>query len=161
MSIPKAANVPNVWKTNRFFGKAHSLNETIFQTFGRAKLRSQKAAHAECEAEWSLLGLWAMLLHAQIQQQCSDDVSGLSVAFVLQAFGQAIDEYRCRRHPNESLTEQLRTAIVDTYADETKPVVTILAKIVKPKPNHHASPMQPASNANLHGNLCRKPTKKR
>jgi len=37
------------------------------QTFGRAKLRSHKGEHAECEAEWSLLGLWTMLLHARLQ----------------------------------------------------------------------------------------------
>lgn len=90
------------------------------QTFGRAKLRSHKAEHAECEAQWSLLGLWAMLLHAQIQQHKNGDVSGLSVARVLQAFGQAIDEYKCRPGPNESLTEQLRKAIVDAYRRRNK-----------------------------------------
>ena len=35
------------------------------QTFGRSKLRSHKAEHAECELHWSLLGLWTMLLYAR------------------------------------------------------------------------------------------------
>ncbi len=87
------------------------------QTFGRTKLRSHKAEHAECEAQWSLLGLWAMLLHAQIRhQQENGDVSCLSVARVLQAFGQAIDEYKCRPETGGSLNEQLLAANVDPYA---------------------------------------------
>lgn len=86
------------------------------QTFGRTKLRSHKAEHAACEAQWSLLGLWAMLLHAQIQhQQENGETSCLSVARVLQAFGQAIDQYQCRPEPGESLIEQLLAAVVDSY----------------------------------------------
>src|SRR5258708_15679492 len=36
------------------------------QTFERRKLRSHSADNAELEATWSLLGLWAMMLHAQV-----------------------------------------------------------------------------------------------
>jgi len=91
------------------------------QTFGRTKLRSHKAEHAECEAEWSLLGLWAMLLHGQIQhQRANGKASGLSVARVLHAFGQAIDEYKCRPETGESLTEQLLAAVVDPYCRRNK-----------------------------------------
>lgn len=90
------------------------------QTFGRAKLRSHKAEHAECEAQWSLLGLWAMLLHTQIQQQETENLGVLSVSRVLQAFGQAIDEYKCRPEPGKSLTEQLRKARVDPYRRRNK-----------------------------------------
>ena len=36
------------------------------QTFGCRKLRSHRADNAELEATWSLLGLWAMMLHAQV-----------------------------------------------------------------------------------------------
>lgn len=91
------------------------------QTFGRAKLRSHKAEHAECEAEWSLLGLWAMLLHAQAQhQQENGEPSGLSVARLLQAFGQAIDEHKCRPEPGESLAEQILAAVVDPYRRRNK-----------------------------------------
>lgn len=86
------------------------------QTFGRAKLRSHKAEHCECEAQWSLLGLWAMLLHAQTQhQQQKGEVSCLSVARVLRGFGQAIDESRCRPEPGESLADQLLAAVADPY----------------------------------------------
>ena len=35
------------------------------QTFSRRKLLSDSAANAQAEAEWSLLGLWAMMFHAQ------------------------------------------------------------------------------------------------
>lgn len=44
------------------------------QTFGRGKLRSHKAEHAACELEWSLLGLWAMLLFAHAQQVCCSSI---------------------------------------------------------------------------------------
>jgi len=84
------------------------------QTFGRAKLRSHKAEHAECEAEWSLLGLWAVLLHAQTQLPNGTD-GQLSVARVLRAFAQAIDEHWRRPEAGESLAELLSLATVDRY----------------------------------------------
>jgi hypothetical protein len=91
------------------------------QTFGRAKLRSHKAEHCECEAQWSLLGLWAMLLHALIQRQEENgDVGSLSVARVLRAFAQAIDEYRCRPERGESLDTQLLAADIDRYRRRNK-----------------------------------------
>jgi hypothetical protein len=90
------------------------------QTFGRSKLRSHKAEHAACEAEWSLLGLWAMLLHAQMQQRDHGTTGCLSVARVLRAFRQAIDEFRCRPEAGESLNERLRVAVVDTYRRRDK-----------------------------------------
>ena len=91
------------------------------QTFGRAKLRSHKAEHAACEAQWSLLGLWAMLLHAQREQQPEDGTPGqLSVARVLKAFSHAIDESRSRPEPNTSLAAQIRTAVVDQYRRRNK-----------------------------------------
>jgi hypothetical protein len=91
------------------------------QTFGRAKLRSHNAENAECEAEWSLLGLWTMLLHAQIQHQRENGKpSALSVARVLRAFGQAIDEYKCRPEAGESLREQILAAVVDPYRRRDK-----------------------------------------
>jgi hypothetical protein len=91
------------------------------QTYGRAKLRSRKADHTACEAHWSLLGLWAMLLHTQIEQQRAHGKTGhVSVADVLRAFGQAIDEQRCRPHAGESLATQLRVATVDPYRRRDK-----------------------------------------
>lgn len=92
------------------------------QTFGRTKLRSHKAEHAECEAHWSLLGLWALLLHAQIQHQQANGTtaSRLSVARVIEAFSHAIDESRSRPEANESLTDRLLAAIADPYRRRNK-----------------------------------------
>jgi len=91
------------------------------QTFGRAKLRSHKAEHAACEAHWSLLGLWATLLHAQRQQHAENGTSGhLGVARVLEAFSHAIDESKSRPEPNKSLADQIRTAVVDHYRRRDK-----------------------------------------
>jgi hypothetical protein len=91
------------------------------QTYGRAKLRSHKAEHADCEAQWSLLGLWAMLLHTRIQHKREHGKVGhISVARVLRAFGQALDEQRCRAEPGEDLTPKLLTALVDPYKSRDK-----------------------------------------
>jgi hypothetical protein len=91
------------------------------QTYGREKLRSHKAEHAACEVQWSLLGLWAMLLHTQIQHKEEQGQAGqVSVARVLRAFGQAIDEQRCRPEANEALADKLSAAVVDTYKRRDK-----------------------------------------
>lgn len=91
------------------------------QTFGRAKLRSHKAGHAECEAEWSLLGLWAILLHTQIQHQRTSGATGnVSVARMLRALRQVLDEYKSRPERGESLAEQLLDAVVDTCRRRNK-----------------------------------------
>ncbi len=95
------------WRIELFF-------RHVKQTFGRAKLRSHKAEHAECEAEWSLLGLWAMLLHTQVLHRRQNGEPGhLSVAKMLRAFRQTLDEHRCRPERGESLSEQLLHAVVD------------------------------------------------
>jgi DDE family transposase len=91
------------------------------QTFNRAKLRSHKAEHAVCEAEWSLLGMWAMLLHTQIlHQRENGEPSHLSVAKMLHAFRQTLDDYRCRPERGESLEEQLLDAVVDSNRRRNK-----------------------------------------
>jgi hypothetical protein len=88
------------------------------QTFHRSKLRSHKAEHAECEIQWSLLGLWTMLLSAQKHQSRSSDlVARLSVARVLRAFRRAITRaYEARG----SLAASLAAATSDTYARRDK-----------------------------------------
>lgn len=102
------------WRIELFF-------RHLKQTFGRAKLRSHKAEHAECEAQWSLLGLWAMLLHAQIEHQSEYGEAGNnSVARVLNAFRQAIDEPGCRPEKGRSVTEQILAAVVDPYVRRNK-----------------------------------------
>lgn len=87
------------------------------QTYGRSKLRSHKAEHAQCEAEWSLLGLWGMMLHAQLQL---NDPDGLSVIKMLRAFRQSLDEHRCRTRPRDSLADRLRRAVRDNYTRRDK-----------------------------------------
>ncbi len=89
------------------------------QTYGRAKLRSHKAEHAECEAQWSLLGLWTMLLHARLQLP-KGNRGRLSVARVLRAFAHAIDYYKWRPEPGESLHELLSEAVIDPYRRRDK-----------------------------------------
>jgi hypothetical protein len=90
------------------------------QTYRREKLRSHKAEHVACEAHWSLLGLWAMLLHTQIQQKRHRRKGKVSVAIVLRSFGKAIDEWCCRPEPGESLTDMLLMAFVDPYRRHDK-----------------------------------------
>ena len=85
------------------------------QTFGRAKLRSHKAEHAAIEAEWSLLGLWGMLLHTrgQLDPPTGPPLRGqVSVAKVLHAFRQVLDEPDTHPRHGESLRELLARAIV-------------------------------------------------
>lgn len=87
------------------------------QTFGRGKLRSHKAEHAACELQWSLLGLWTMLLYAQkhLPHQTASPPR-LSVAGVLRAFRRAITN----RRNNQSLAAVLAAAVVDHYPRQDK-----------------------------------------
>jgi IS4 transposase len=89
------------------------------QTFGRAKLRSHKGENAECEAEWSLLALWTMLLHARLQLP-EKDQGRVSVARVLRAFTQVLDHSKWRPEPGESLAELLSEAVIDSYRRRDK-----------------------------------------
>jgi hypothetical protein len=92
------------------------------QTFGRGKLRSQKAEHARCELEWSLLGLWTMLLYAlkHLPQDGHSPPPRLSVARVLHAFRRALHRYDRRVPPGESLPERLAVAVTDRYHRQDK-----------------------------------------
>jgi Transposase DDE domain len=91
------------------------------QTFERRKLRSKSADNAQVEAEWSLLGLWSMALHAQ-SVLAADGVPArrLSVAKVLYAYRRAMREYKSRPDAGESLTELLRKAVIDSYKRGSK-----------------------------------------
>lgn len=96
------------WRIELFF-------RHLKQTFGRAKLRSHKAEHAAIEAEWSLAGLWGMLLHArgQLESRTGPPWRGqVSIAKVLHAFREALDEPDARPGRGESLRERLAQAIV-------------------------------------------------
>lgn len=91
------------------------------QTFGRRKLRSQRAENAEVEATWSLVGLWALGLHGQAELACDAiPAAGVSVAGLLRAYRAAMREYRVRPGPGESLWERLGTAVIDGYRRRNK-----------------------------------------
>ena len=91
------------------------------QTFERRKLRSKSAENAQVEAEWSLLGLWAMGLHAQsVLAPEGIPTRRISVAGVLRAYRRPMREYKSRPDPGESLTELLRRAVIDNYKRGSK-----------------------------------------
>lgn len=65
----------------------------VKQTFDRTKLRSHSPENALSEANWSLLGLWAMTIHAQyLLQSQGGDPQRLSVASMLRAYRGAMNE---------------------------------------------------------------------
>lgn len=91
------------------------------QTFNRHKLRSHTPAHVQIEAHWSMLGLWAMLLHAQqYLHRRHVPPERISVAAVLHAYRTAMREYKSHPDPGESLWELLRVALIDTYPRTNK-----------------------------------------
>lgn len=91
------------------------------QTFGRRKLRSQRGENAEVEATWSLVGLWALGLHGQVELAYDAiPVSGISVAGLLRAYRGAMREYRSRPEPGESLWERFGAAVIDGYRRSSK-----------------------------------------
>ena len=91
------------------------------QTFGRRKLRSRRWENAEVEAVWSLLGLWTMSLHAQVELSFDAVPSAqISVAKLLGAYQGAMAESRSVPLPGESLWERLALAVLDGYERRTK-----------------------------------------
>ncbi len=91
------------------------------QTFERRKLRCHRAENAESEATWSLLGLWAMMLHAQVIQAEKDVPSGrMSVAGVLRAYRKSLREWKSPADPGESLEELVAVAVIDGYERANK-----------------------------------------
>jgi hypothetical protein len=91
------------------------------QTFERRKLRSKSADNVAVEVEWSLLGLWAMGLHAQsVLAPEGIPTRRISVAGVLRAYHRAMREYKSHPDPGESLTELLQRAVIDTYKRGSK-----------------------------------------
>jgi hypothetical protein len=86
------------------------------QTFERRKLRSHCADHAELEATWSLLGLWAMGLHTQVLlAKTGVPARRISVAKMLLAYRRSLREYRSLPDPGASLGDLLRQAVIDPY----------------------------------------------
>jgi hypothetical protein len=91
------------------------------QTFERRKLRSHRADNAELEATWSLLGLWAMMLHAQvILMEKGVPPKRISVAGVLLGYRCSLREYKSVADPGESLVEMVGRAVIDGYERANK-----------------------------------------
>ena len=91
------------------------------QTFERRKLRSHTADHAALEATWSLLGLWAMALHAEVQlTQEGVPARRMSVARILCAYRKSMREYKSRPDRGESLRELVSKALIDPYKRANK-----------------------------------------
>jgi Transposase DDE domain len=91
------------------------------QTFERRKLRSHSADNAELEATWSLLGLWAMMLHAQvILMEKGVPAKRVSVAGVLLGYQSSLREYKSAPNPGESLIEMVGKAVIDSYERANK-----------------------------------------
>ena len=91
------------------------------QTYDRRKLRSASAAHAELEMQWSLLGLWAMALYAQVELQKKKlKPQQLSVAKVLKAFRRMQRDYLHPVRIDCSLNDLLQRALRDTYERRNK-----------------------------------------
>ena len=86
------------------------------QTFERRKLRSHSADNAELEATWSLLGLWAMGLHAEVElARQGVPARRISVAKLLFAYRRSLRESKSHPDPGESLLELLAKAVIDPY----------------------------------------------
>lgn len=91
------------------------------QTFGRRKLRSHSGANAEVEATWSLLGLWSLCLHGQVELSYDGVASSrVSVAGLLRAYRAALKEYRGVPAPGESLWDYVSVAVIDGYTRRNK-----------------------------------------
>jgi Transposase DDE domain len=91
------------------------------QTFACRKLRSHRGENAELEATWSLLGLWAMMLHAQvILMEKGVPAKRISVAGVLLGYRSSLREYKSVADPGESLVEMVGQAVIDDYVRANK-----------------------------------------
>jgi hypothetical protein len=120
------------------------------QTFDRRKLRSRNGDNVHVEAQWSLLGLWTMALHAQHYQQTQGlDPERLSVAGMLRATAARCANTRavpkpvriCIRYwPSPSKTT--------TNAPAAKRVANIHARKSKPPPAHPKSSAPPPPKSN-------------
>lgn len=86
------------------------------QTFQRRKLRSAQADNALLELQWSLLGLWAMALYAQVELARKEvPAAKISIAGVLRAFRRMLRDYLHPAEPQRSLCRLVQRAVIDDY----------------------------------------------
>lgn len=91
------------------------------QTFERGKLRSHRPDHAMLELHWSLLGMWAMGLHAHTRLvDHGVPPQRISFAGVWRAHRRAMREYKSRPDPGERLGDLIDQAIIDPYPRRRK-----------------------------------------
>jgi IS4 transposase len=91
------------------------------QTFGRRKLKSQAAAPAIVELQWSLAGLWSIGLYASHEQASKKQPPPqLSMAGALHAFRATARDYLHSQRSQHRLRDLLRNAVLDEYSRDNK-----------------------------------------
>ena len=90
-------------------------------TFQRRKLRSHTPAHVQLELDWSLLGLWAVCLLAEVHQHAAGiSPDRLSVAETLRAIRRTLQFFLSPVEFGHELTRSLRIAVRDPYRRRNK-----------------------------------------
>jgi hypothetical protein len=89
------------------------------ETFERRKLRSNSCTHALCELDWSLVGLWAVCLHSQLQHRRAKN-RRISVAKLLRAIRKSMREYQTVPRAGEDLWTLVALAVNGNNARRNK-----------------------------------------
>lgn len=92
------------------------------QTFGKTKLASRTSKNVEVEANWAVVGFWAIMLDAAIELS-HDEIKPrqISVAKVLKAYRYAMQNYaRVPKRYKKSLEGMLAVALIDSYKRKNK-----------------------------------------
>jgi IS4 transposase len=91
------------------------------QTFERRKLRSQNPDNAMVELHWSLLGMWAMGLHAHSRLVGQGVLpERISFAGVWRAYRRPMREYKSPPDPGERMRQLIDRALIDPYQRKNK-----------------------------------------
>jgi hypothetical protein len=91
------------------------------QTFERRKLRSHNPDNAMVELHWSLLGMWAMGLHAHARLVPQGILpERISFAGVWRAYRRAMREYKSPPDRGERLRQLIDRALIDPYKRRNK-----------------------------------------
>ena len=120
------------------------------QTFERRKLRSHPADHAELEATWSLLGLWAMGLHAPGGAgEGRRPAATVSVAKLLRAYRPiAARSMQEPPGPRGVALDLVRAAVIDPYRRRARRAATTRGRNARPRsaPPRSAGPRRTRSS---------------